>query len=106
MTGKFYRPLVAVAMLAVSVPALAEPQYSTAKMTVDYSGLNLATPSGRQALDSRINTAIRTMCGTPVFGTRDEAEALNACYDEARTAVEPQVRSVLANANMTVASRN
>lgn len=106
MTGYIYRPLVVVAMLAMGAPAMAEPSYSTAKVTVDYDGLNLATQSGRQTLDRRINAAIRSMCGTPVFGTRDEAEALSLCYIEARTAVEPQVQVALSKANLTVATSN
>nr|WP_310522724.1 UrcA family protein [Polymorphobacter sp.] len=106
MTGYFVRSMVTAAMLVSAVPALAEATFWSAQVKVDYSGLNLASPSGRQAFDHRIDAAIRTMCGAPVFGTRDEAEALQACHVEARTAAEPQVKAVLARANMTMASRN
>lgn len=109
MRGFFSRPLVlatAAAAMLMAAPATAAQGFSTAKVTVDYSGLNLASQSGRDALDNRIDAAIRTMCGAPVFGTRDEAEALRACRIEARTAVEPQVQTILARANVTVASNN
>jgi UrcA family protein len=106
MTGNFIRPIVAAALLSMGVPAMADTDFSTAQVKVDYSGLNLASPSGRRALDNRVDAAIRTMCGAPVFGTRDEADALDACYDEARTAVEPQLKTILARANVSMASRN
>ena len=55
-------------------------------------------------LERRVNAAIGTLCGAPVFGDRDEAEALRACREEARSAVQPQVKAMLNRANVTVAS--
>lgn len=105
MTGTFLRPLVAAALLSISIPALAEPAFSTAQVRVDTSGIDLTSAAGRQTLERRINTAISAMCGAPVFGTRDEADALRACRTEARAAAEPQRRMAIAQAN-TVALRN
>jgi UrcA family protein len=105
MFGKFKLPIVAAGLaVAFAAPAMAEPSYSTAAVTVDYRGVDLTSQKGRETLDRRVNAAISAMCGQPVFGTREEAEALRNCRIEARTAVEPQVQSALASANTKVAS--
>jgi hypothetical protein len=59
---------------------------------------------GRADFDARVNAAVSTLCGAPVFGDRDEAEALRACREEALSAVQPQVKAMLGRANVTVAS--
>jgi UrcA family protein len=104
--NNFNRAVVAAMMTAVAVPVAAAPEYSTARVTVDYKGIDLASASGRQELDQRVDGAIRAMCGSPVFGTREEAAELGACRAEARAAVDPQLQAVLAKANLTVASNN
>lgn len=108
MTGIFNRPLVAAgvvvtAMIGLAAPVLAAPAYETGKVTIEYSDINLASANGRQALDRRVDAAIRSMCGAPVFGTREEADALQECRAEARNAVDPQVRSIMSKAATTVA---
>ena len=90
------RPLVATALLALAAPALAAPAYSTARVTVDTRGIDLGSASGRQALDRRVQNAVNAMCGTPVFGTREEAEELRACRIATRAEAEPQVQAMLA----------
>lgn len=108
MFGKIKLPIVAAglatALTIFAAPVTAEPAYSTAKVTVDYDGIDLTTSKGRQALDRRINAAISSMCGQAVFGTREEAEALQQCRSEARAATEPQIQKVLASASVSVAS--
>jgi UrcA family protein len=105
MYGKIKLPIVAAGLaVAFASPAMAEPSYSTAAVTVDYRGVDLSSKKGRETLDRRVNAAISAMCGQPIFGTREEAEALRNCRIEARTAVEPQLQSVLASANTKVAS--
>lgn len=104
--SNFNRAIIGAAMLAMALPAAAAPAYSTAKVMVDYRGIDLASASGRQQLDQRVDAAIRSMCGAPVFGTREEAAELSACRAEARNAVDPQLQAVLARANLTVASSN
>lgn len=104
--GNFNRAIIVGAMLAMAAPAAAAPAYSTASVTVDYSGIDLASATGRQQLDQRVDNAIRAMCGTPVFGTREEAAELRACRAEARSAVDPKLQAVLARSSLTVASSN
>lgn len=101
MTGIFVRPLVLAAtagLMAIAAPAVAAPAYEDASVSINLSGIDLASVSGRQTLDRRVENAITAICGAPVFGTRDEAEELRACRTETRAAVAPQVRRVLASA--------
>lgn len=108
MYGNIKLPIVAAglaaALMSISAPVQADPYFSTAKVTVDYAGVDVSTQKGRQQLDSRVNAAINAMCGEAIFGTRDEADALRLCRSEARAAVEPQIQTVFANANQKVAS--
>jgi UrcA family protein len=106
MYESFKLPIVAAGLaVAFAMPAMAEPSYSTAAVTVDYRGVDLSSQKGRETLDRRVNAAISAMCGQPIFGTREEAEALRDCRIEARTAVEPQIQSANARANTKVAAR-
>jgi UrcA family protein len=102
MTGTTIRPLVAAALLALAAPAFAEPAYSNAKVTIDASGIDLTSATGRQALDRRVQNAINAICGAPVYGTREEAEDLRTCRSETRATVQPQVQAMLLRANVTV----
>lgn len=100
MTGNYVRPLVALAaaMLVSVAPGVAAPAYENASVKIDTRGIDLASASGRQTLDRRLETAITAICGEPVFGTREESDELRACRNETRTAVAPQVQRLLASA--------
>jgi UrcA family protein len=112
MTGKFASPLVTNGLLAgmtmvlmtIAAPAMADTHLLNDQVSISTTNLDLATPRGRQMLERRVNAAILTLCGAPVFGDRDEAAALRACREEARSAVQPQVKAMLNRANVTVAS--
>jgi UrcA family protein len=95
--------LVAAALLALGTPAAAD-SWSTDRVTVNYSGIDLASSAGRVKFERRLASAINGLCGTPVLGTLEEAETLRACRAEAREAAEPQVRAVLAVAAAQTAS--
>jgi UrcA family protein len=109
MYESFKLPIVAAglaaALIGFAAPAMAEPSYFNAAVSVHYHDVDLTSQKGRETLDRRVNAAISGMCGQPVFGTREEAEALRNCRIEARTTVEPQLQSVFANANTKVAAR-
>jgi UrcA family protein len=112
MSGKFASPLVTngllagmtMALMTIAAPAMADTPLLTDQVSISTANLDLATPHGRAVLERRVNAAINAMCGAPVFGSRDEAEALQACRDEARAAAQPQVKAVLSRASVTVAS--
>lgn len=108
MNGKIKLPIVisgiAAAVISFTAPALADPAFDSSKTVVNYQDVDLSTQKGRLLLDRRVDNAISTMCGQPVFGTRDEAEMLDACRVEARAAVTPQLEQAISRANVTVAS--
>ena len=108
MIKNFRMPIVvgavAAMLLSISTPAMAEPYLTTGKINVDYRDLDLSSATGQVRLQNRVDVAIRDLCGAPVFGTRDEAEMLKICRDEARANAVPQVRSIVAAASTKFAS--
>lgn len=96
------RHLIAIAACLSALPAFAAPAPQT--MAVSTAGLNLASVSGQRRLDQRIGFAVDQLCGTPVFFTRDETAALEACRAEARAQIAPQVRTLVARAGTTLAA--
>lgn len=108
MTKNFKMPIVASATFAVlmsmSAPVLAEPSLSTGRTSIIYRDIDVSTAHGQVQLQNRINVAIRDLCGEPAFGTREEAEMLRQCRDEARANAEPKLRAILAAASVKIAS--
>lgn len=108
MTGKIKLPIVAAGVVATallfSAPASADRGFLSSTVVVNYQDVDLSTPKGRQLLDRRVDAAISSMCGQPIFGTRDEAEMLDACRVEARSAVTPQLQQAKSRANLNMAS--
>lgn len=102
MTGTIIRPLLAAALLAASAPALAGQDEGSAKLAISTSGIDLATPAGRQALERRVDNAINRLCGSNDLGTREEAEAIAACRLETRAEVQPQVDAMLMRTSLSV----
>ncbi len=107
MTGQYFRPIVAVAALisgfAVATPAMAAPNWNAEQMKISYSGIDLTSAAGRQLLNSRVDGAIRRLCGAPVTGDFQEADQIAACRSEARAAVEPGMNAAIARAGQTSA---
>lgn len=63
------KTLVALVLLALlpatAMAAAAEPGV---EVRVSHADLNLASPEGRRALESRIRSAVRSVCGVPSGG--------------------------------------
>ena len=103
MTGAIIiRPLVTAALLAFAAPAFADLADSSARVTISTSDIDLTSAKGREALDRRVQSAVNRICGTPILGTREEAEALGTCRTETRAAVQPQVQTMLLRASVAV----
>jgi UrcA family protein len=89
-------PVFAAAILAGSAaPALAEAAPS---VVVSYSDLNLATPEGRQALESRIAVAVDTVCARPHRSSVQQGEAWAKCRELAAADARSQASQVIAAA--------
>lgn len=83
---------------APAAPAFAGP---AEKMTieVDVSDINLATPSGQQRLDDRVERAVRTVCriNSVQTGTRLMSRDARACLAKARASAKSQVAALIAD---------
>lgn len=102
--------ILAAVIMSSSAVVLAEPTYTTTKISVTSHDIDLSTPAGVHMLRDRVSSTIRKACapvefGGPVnYGTRDEAKSLDACSADAHTAVEPQLRQLIAAGNPKMAS--
>lgn len=112
MNGLTHRPLVGDAaraafvtlVLAFSAPVLAQTPYFSGAVAVGTRDIDLTSPKGAEQLERRVNAAISSLCGQPVFGTRDEADAIAACRADARASAEPKMKATLAAARVKVAT--
>jgi len=86
------RAIALVAALAVQGVASADP--STTKMAVHYSDLNLASPAGIAALNSRIKNAVDQVCGSADSRQLEEVAAVNECKKAALADAMAQVAMI------------
>lgn len=102
------RILLAAATAAVlaapaATPALAAPGYEQGQVRVQTADLDLATTAGQRVLERRVEMALTRLCGMPVFHSRDELDALDACRADAMKAAAPQIDAARARQAVTVA---
>ena len=89
-------PVFAAAILAGSAaPALAEAAPS---VVVSYSDLNLTTPEGRQALETRIAVAVDTVCDGSNRFSLQQTQAWAECREHTAAEAQSQVNQVIAAA--------
>ena len=83
--------LAVLALAAPTTAAFAEEK------AVSYSDLNLATPEGQAALETRITTALEDVCGVNSVqtGTRIKSRGAKRCMAEARAKAKQQVAAIL-----------
>jgi len=96
-------PAFAAAILAGSAaPAMAEVAPS---VVVSYKDLNLATPEGRQELETRISAAVNTVCARPTRSSVRAGQQWVECRKVAENEAFSQADQVLAmNDSIQVAS--
>ena len=94
MTATMIRTALAAALVAMTAPALANPAVSTEKLVINANGLNLATASGQQALNQRVDAAIDQLCSAQVFASIDY-NAMDECRSAVRAEVQPQIKALL-----------
>jgi UrcA family protein len=74
---------------------MAEP----VSVAVPYGDLDLTKDAGRAALETRLDRAVRKVCGAVVTRDLEKAAAHKACLAEARASYQPQVELALNTAN-------
>ena len=73
---------IVTASVLKAVPALAEPAASeVATSYVQTADLDLQSDAGRRALDRRLVTAARDVCGTASAADLEGTNAVRACVD-------------------------
>ena len=81
--------LAALALLgAAAAPATAADEV---RVTVAYADLNLATPAGAAALETRIDTAVAAVCEKPALRDLKSMVAWEQCKAAARAGAHDQL---------------
>ena len=88
-------PLAVMASLIAVNPAAAEP-YGTEK--VRHADLDLTSAEGIAALDSRINSAVRKVCGYAFPADLHSMKSVHRCRQDTLADVQPQRSKALAGA--------
>ncbi|WP_310497763.1 UrcA family protein [Sandarakinorhabdus sp.] len=103
------RTAIAAASLAVvliATPVFAQERgHSTWAVNVQTADLALGTSDGKRMLDRRLDAALVRLCGQPVFFSRDELAALDACKAQARSMADTQVQAAVARAGTQIAAK-
>jgi UrcA family protein len=98
----------ALAALAATSLAFAAPAYAGSTKTVSFEDLNLASASGRAALDNRLDRAAKSVCAVGESLELSAYIASKNCYTasiaDARSAAEVAIAKN-AGASVSVASR-
>ena len=92
---RYFTLASAVLAIAAAAPAVNAQVQDQGSVRVSYADLNLASVSGRQALDHRVSRAIDKACGErPMLSDLDGQHAFQSCEKAARSNVETQLKTV------------
>ena len=86
-------PIVLVASAVVASPAEAQPS-----RMVSYGDLDLSSPAGQAALDRRIATAIRQVCGWAFPRDLQSTHEVQRCREQTLADVQAQRNDAFAQA--------
>ncbi|APZ97783.1 hypothetical protein BWQ93_04230 [Sphingopyxis sp. QXT-31] len=93
---------VPLALTSISVPAAAEDLRS---VTVHYDDLNLASPKGRERLETRVRVAVRAVCRTNSRPTLREQSDSRDCERVATANSDAQLASLFNGNGTALAAR-
>jgi UrcA family protein len=87
--------ILALAAAAAATPALSADELEAVR--VHYKDLDLATKTGRDELDRRLDRAARSVCGLDEAktGTRLPSEAARRCLADVRARLDGQFAAVI-----------
>lgn len=95
--------MIAMAAGAAATPAMAQED-GAPRVMVRYGDLDLATASGRERLDTRVRTAINSMCNVHERQSLQRRAAARECVTQAQRSVEPQLAALLGGSPAKFAS--
>ena len=82
----------AILLAATAAPAVAQSIANPPQMVVTYSDLNLTTPAGRAALQSRLDNAVGQVCSSrPDVRELGKQAAYDGCRKQAWNSIRPQL---------------
>jgi UrcA family protein len=81
-----------------AVPAVAE----TVSVPVSFAGLDLTSTAGQDALNNRVNQAVRTICGTPDLRDLAAVSASHKCTTATLAQARPRVAIAIASSQPSV----
>jgi UrcA family protein len=87
-------PIVLIASLAAANPAQAE----SGSRTVSYGDLDLTSPAGQAALDRRLASAVREVCGRPYPLDLQSVDQVSRCRRDTRADIQAQRNDAFAQA--------
>lgn len=87
----------------VSATAIAQDG-DTPQIMVRHGDLDLTTESGRERLDTRVRTAIRSMCNVNERQPLRQRAIAQGCVAQAHRSVEPQLAALLNGSSARFAS--
>ena len=93
---------VPLALANMSVPAAAQEERS---VIVHYDDLNLASPKGREKLETRVRLAVRAVCRTHVRPTLKEQSDSRECERVATMSGDAQLASLFNGSGTALADR-
>lgn len=82
----------AAALLAVSAPAMA----GVKNKQVQYRDLDLSSAAGQKRLETRIRSAVKSVCGNPRAVSLAEKQDLLRCQRDALANAMPKLESTIA----------
>ncbi|MEE4201244.1 UrcA family protein [Erythrobacter sp.] len=90
--------LAAGAALTLTAGAALADNTVPVSKSIEYADLNLDTAAGQKALEYRINSAARDVCGADEVrtGTRIKSPEISACLADARSSAKRQVAAMIA----------
>lgn len=89
----------AMAATTVALPASATPAYETRIALVPTAGLDLTTPQGVAALNTRLHATVNALCGTPDMDDARSLAAIRQCRAGAMAATKPQMEAAIEKAS-------
>ncbi len=103
-----FKPALALMSLTMAATGTAAPAMArddeAPRVMVRYGDLDLQTVDGRERLDTRIRSAIRSMCRVDPRPSLPQRMLGQRCQARARSSVEPQLAALLKGSSARFAS--
>jgi UrcA family protein len=97
--------MLAAPLMAAGINAPAFAESETRSVTVSYDDLDLSSESGRERLTTRVQMAVKRVCGSADRQTLRERAARQACELNARREADTQLASLFNGSSARLAEQ-